>query len=75
VARFLVVDDDPSAAKGLSTLLKEDGHEVSPCTAGAEAVETLSRETFDAVLIRSYGAVLRAARSRGGASMVVACVS
>jgi CheY-like chemotaxis protein len=50
MARFLVVDDDPASVKGIALLLIDDGHEVVQFTAGADAVEALSRETFDAIV-------------------------
>jgi DNA-binding NtrC family response regulator len=50
MASFLVVDDDPSTVSGLQRLLTDDGHEVSPFTSGADAVEALSRRRFDAVV-------------------------
>lgn len=48
--RFLVVDDDSSSVSGLSQLLTSDGHQVAPFTAGADAVEALARNSFDAVV-------------------------
>jgi CheY-like chemotaxis protein len=48
--RFLVVDDDPATVNAMALLLRDDGHTVSPFTAGAEAVDTLMRESFDAVV-------------------------
>lgn len=48
--RFLVVDDDPATVKGMTQLLVDDGHEVSPFTNGAPAIGALSRESFDAVV-------------------------
>ena len=50
MARFLVVDDDPITVHGMTRLLTDDGHDVVPFTAGADAVDALSRESFDAVL-------------------------
>jgi CheY-like chemotaxis protein len=50
MARFLVVDDDHSTVRGLTRLLSEDGHDIAAFTTGAEAVEALSRDSFDAVL-------------------------
>jgi DNA-binding NtrC family response regulator len=50
MARFLVVDHDHSMVAGLTKLLAYDGHAVSSFTAGASAVEALSREPFDAVV-------------------------
>ncbi len=48
--RFLVVDDDHSAVHGMTRLLIEDGHIVSPFLTGAAALEALSLESFDAVV-------------------------
>lgn len=48
--RFLIVDDDPIAVSGMTRLLIGDGHEVAPFTGGADAVEALSLERFDAVV-------------------------
>jgi CheY-like chemotaxis protein len=50
MARFLVVDDDHSAVRGMTKLLTDDGHEVAPFTSGADAVTALSSEAFDAVV-------------------------
>jgi DNA-binding response OmpR family regulator len=50
MARFLVIDDDHPTVVAMTRLLSDDGHTVSPFTAGAEAVEALSRESFDAVV-------------------------
>ena len=36
MARFLVVDDDKAVVKGLTILLRDDGHEVAPFTTGAD---------------------------------------
>jgi CheY-like chemotaxis protein len=48
--KFLVVDRDPAAVRAMTRLLHEDGHEVTPFTAGAHAVDALAREPFDAVI-------------------------
>ncbi len=50
MTRFLVVDDDHPTVAAMTRLLGDDGHVVSPFTVGAEAVEALSRESFDAVV-------------------------
>jgi DNA-binding NtrC family response regulator len=50
MAKFLVVDSDPSAVHAMTRLLQTDGHEVSSFTAGAHAVDALARESFDAVV-------------------------
>ncbi len=77
--RFLVVDDDPAAVKGMSRLLTDDGHTVAPFTAGAEAVAALSGGSFDAVVTDlemphvDGHAVMRAAREhQPGACLIVA---
>jgi CheY-like chemotaxis protein len=75
--RFLVVDDDPSTVKGVSLLLACDGHEVAPFTAGAHAVEALSRESFDAIVTDlempdiDGHAVVRASRQHNPQACVV----
>jgi two-component system response regulator QseB len=48
--RFLVVDDDPSATRAMAALLTDDGHSVAPFTGGADAIDALSRQPFDAVV-------------------------
>jgi CheY-like chemotaxis protein len=76
--RFLVVDDDPPTVHAMTQLLAGDGHEVTPCTAGAEAVDALARSPFDVVMTdlempRVDGhAVIRATREQQpGACLVV----
>ncbi len=48
--KFLVVDDDAATVHGVAKLLAADGHDVVPFTAGADAVEALARDSFDAVV-------------------------
>lgn len=50
VARFLVVDDDHATLRGMTTLLIDDGHDVSPFASGGDAVKALSTARFDAVV-------------------------
>lgn len=50
MARFLVVDDDLAAVRALKRLLDLDGHGVSAVASGAEAVDELSRTSFDVVV-------------------------
>jgi CheY-like chemotaxis protein len=50
MARFLVVDDDESTVKGMTRLLTSDGHDVAAFTAGADAINALERQPFDAVV-------------------------
>jgi CheY-like chemotaxis protein len=78
MARFLIVDDDHVAVRALTLLLMSDGHYVVPATTGADAIETLTRESFDAVLTdldmpgTDGYAVVRAAREHvPGACVVV----
>jgi CheY-like chemotaxis protein len=82
MARILVVDDDPAAAQGMSLLLSGDGHDVSSFTSGAEAVDALSRGSFDAVVTDlempnvDGHAVVRAARTHHpGACVAVVSAS
>jgi CheY-like chemotaxis protein len=77
MARFLVVDDDPATVMSTSRLLTQDGHQVSSFTAGADAVDALSRASFDAVVTDlempdvDGHAVVRAARERHPHACVV----
>jgi DNA-binding response OmpR family regulator len=77
--RFLVVDDDPTTVSGMTDLLIGDGHTVAPFHGGGEAVDALSRESFDAIVTDlemphvDGHAVLRAARAhQRDACLVVA---
>ena len=48
----LIVDDDPPLRGLLRTLLAHAGeHDVVTCSDGAEAIEVLSKRTFDVVLL------------------------
>jgi DNA-binding NtrC family response regulator len=54
-ARILVVDDDLASRSLMEQVLAEDGHAVTPCADGAEAVRKLEEEAargaeFDAVV-------------------------
>jgi len=48
--KILVVDDDPAIAGVLGELLRTDGHQVTVCATGAEAVAAGRAEAFDVVL-------------------------
>jgi DNA-binding NtrC family response regulator len=50
MASVLVVDDDPSTVSGLERLLTEDGHDVTTFTSGADALQALASQPFDAVV-------------------------
>lgn len=79
--RFLVVDDDPAAARAMSQLLRQDGHEVVTHTAGADAVDALPDGAFDAVLtdlemphVDGHAVVKAAREHQPHACLVVATV-
>ncbi len=75
--KILVVDDDPAIAEVLRELLQADGHQVTVCASGAEAIAAGRSEPFDAVLadIRLPDmdglAVLRAFQEEGLGSAVI----
>ena len=48
--RILVVDDEPALITMLARMLAIDGHEVTPCGSGAQALEQCREATFDLVL-------------------------
>ncbi|HIE10577.1 MAG TPA: sigma-54-dependent Fis family transcriptional regulator [Kiritimatiellae bacterium] len=50
MAKILLVDDEPSILSVLSTLLKAEGHEVTPALGGAKGRELLSAAEFDLMI-------------------------
>jgi CheY-like chemotaxis protein len=75
--RFLVVDNDAANALALDLILRADGNDVVRYTTGAEAVEALKSQPFDAVITdlqmphpNGY-AVVEAARSHSPDTCVV----
>jgi len=50
MARILLVDDEPSILSVLSTLLKAEGHEVTPALGGEKGRELLGKEEFDLMI-------------------------
>ncbi len=48
--RVLVVDDDPTALKGLSRVLKGEGYSVVTVDSGKEALQKAEGDNFDIVL-------------------------
>jgi len=48
--RVMVVDDDPTALKGLSRILEEEGYSVETARNGREALKKIEKEDFDIVL-------------------------
>ncbi|SDY82907.1 sigma54 specific transcriptional regulator, Fis family [Variovorax sp. YR634] len=51
MAHLLIVDDDNAFRDTLAETLQGLGHETVPVASGNEAIETLSRERFDAVFL------------------------
>ncbi len=51
MAHLLIVDDDDAFRDTLAETLQGLGHETVPVASGAEAIETASRERFDAVFL------------------------
>ena len=49
--RILIVDDEKPLAKALSLKLGHEGYEAKAVFNGAEAIETLKKESFDLVLL------------------------
>jgi CheY-like chemotaxis protein len=49
-ARILTVDDEPGVLQALQLILAADGHEVTPCRSGAEALERAAAGPYDLVL-------------------------
>ncbi|WP_051294964.1 response regulator [Maridesulfovibrio bastinii] len=50
-SRILLVEDDPVNMKVIATMLRKSGHEVQTAPNGKTAVEILSRDKFDLVLM------------------------
>ncbi|HEY0371391.1 MAG TPA: response regulator [Thermoanaerobaculia bacterium] len=50
-ARVLLLDDDPAMQRLISTLLRRDGMRVDVVSAGAQAIEKLAKEEYDALLL------------------------
>jgi DNA-binding NtrC family response regulator len=52
--RILVVDDDRTLREGCASVLQVDGHSVTSCGRGDEALELVRRRRFDVVLVDLY---------------------
>jgi diguanylate cyclase (GGDEF)-like protein/PAS domain S-box-containing protein len=50
-ARILVVDDDPRLLKSLSSLLKQEGHDVTEAEGGRAALRMINDHTFDLAML------------------------
>lgn len=51
MARALIADDDPDIREVLQRFLVGGGHDVVVATGGAEAIEQLTRDTYDIVVL------------------------
>ncbi|MEA2491889.1 MAG: two-component system, NtrC family, response regulator AtoC [Acidobacteriota bacterium] len=49
--RILLLDDDPSMQRLVSTLLKRAGHRVDVVSGGSEAIEQLEKNDYDGLLL------------------------
>lgn len=49
--KILLVDDDPKAVKLMGYILHKEGYEIAPALSGKEALELLSREKIDLVIL------------------------
>jgi DNA-binding NtrC family response regulator len=50
----LVVDDDRTLREGCATILRADGHQVTACGRGEDAIAAAARQTFDLALVDLY---------------------
>ena len=49
--RVLVLDDDTSMQKLVSTLLRREGHRVDVVSSGSQALENIAKNRYDALLL------------------------
>lgn len=49
--RVLVLDDDTSLQKLVSTLLRRQGHRVDIVSSGSQALEKIAQQSYDALLL------------------------
>ncbi|MCS7286603.1 MAG: response regulator [Anaerolineae bacterium] len=49
--KILLVDDDPKAVKLMGYILYKEGYEIAPALSGREALELLSKEKFDLIIL------------------------
>ncbi len=77
MARFLVVDDDPSTLSAMASLLTAAGHSVFASSGGGSGVNALCHNPFDVVMtdLEMPGidgrAILRTARERSPRAVLV----
>jgi DNA-binding NtrC family response regulator len=48
--RLLLVDDDKDALDGLINILRRDGYQVAGVLSGSEALNSLSKKSFDVII-------------------------
>jgi len=51
IPKVLIVDDDPRMCDSLKVLLSDQGYVMKTCNSGQEAIECMSRNAFDLVLL------------------------
>lgn len=51
MSKIIIADDDPFLIKIYSTKLSQEGHDVIPCNDGQEALEKITSESPDLVLL------------------------
>lgn len=49
--RLLLLDDDPSMQRLITTLLRRDGHRVDSVSEASQAIQKLARYRYDALLL------------------------
>lgn len=49
-ARMLFIDDEPGSREGLTLLLEREGYQVEAVAAGEEAINLLSRKSYDVII-------------------------
>jgi CheY-like chemotaxis protein len=50
-ARILVLDDDPSMQRLVSTILRRQGYRVEIVSGGSQAIERIAEKAYDALLL------------------------
>jgi DNA-binding response OmpR family regulator len=77
MARILCVDDEPNVVKLKCAILEAAGHQVTPCTSAADAIEKLKHAEYDAVITdwrlgdANGRAVVQAAKDHSNMPVVV----
>lgn len=50
MSKILLAEDDNSLRDFIVEILNEEGHEVTPCTTGEEAIQALSQSSYDLLI-------------------------